>query len=140
VTADPNIDLASPGRVRVHVAGVTIDVEWQPSDGAPPAPAPVIVQPSAPEPEPEEPAAEQHFVRSPIVGTFYQAAEPGTAPFVSVGQTVSAGQQIGIVEAMKLMNRIDADTSGTVVEVLVADGTAVEYDQPLVAVEPTEPR
>ncbi|GAA4982504.1 acetyl-CoA carboxylase biotin carboxyl carrier protein [Nonomuraea thailandensis] len=75
-------------------------------------------------------------VCAPMVGTFYWASEPGAAPFVAVGDTVEKGQQVGIVEAMKLMNPIEADVSGKVVEVLVPDGTPVEYGQKLIAVAP----
>ncbi|MDG4764060.1 acetyl-CoA carboxylase biotin carboxyl carrier protein subunit [Solwaraspora sp. WMMD406] len=75
-------------------------------------------------------------VRSPIVGTFYRAAEPGGQPFVAVGDRLRPGQVIGIVEAMKLMNEIACDRSGVVAAVLVADGTPVEYDQPLITLDP----
>ncbi|MEU0564228.1 biotin/lipoyl-containing protein [Nonomuraea sp. NPDC005983] len=75
-------------------------------------------------------------VRAPLVGTFYHASEPGAAPFVSVGDTVEAGQQVGIVESMKLMNPIVAETAGRVVEIPVPDATPVEYDQPLVVIAP----
>ena len=68
-----------------------------------------------------------------MVGTFYHASEPGADPFVSVGDLVSAGQQVGVVEAMKLFNAIDADQPGRVVEVLVPNATAVEYGQRLIA-------
>lgn len=78
----------------------------------------------------------QHLVVSPMVGTFYRAAEPGGRPFVDIGELVEAGQVIGIVEAMKLMNEITADQRGVVVEVLVGDGEPVEFDQPLVALGP----
>lgn len=70
-------------------------------------------------------------VRSPLVGTFYWAPEPGAAPFVEVGETVEPGQTVGIVEAMKLMNPIVADTHGVVIEVCVANEDPVEFDQPL---------
>lgn len=70
-------------------------------------------------------------IKSPMVGTVYHAPEPGAAPFVKVGQTVSPGDQICIVEVMKLMNSIHAESHGVVTEILVADGTAVEYGQEL---------
>ncbi|GAA2208730.1 hypothetical protein GCM10009850_041880 [Nonomuraea monospora] len=79
---------------------------------------------------------ELRHVCAPMVGTFYWAPEPGAAPFVAVGDTVEKGQQVGIVEAMKLMNPIEADVSGEVVEILVPDGTPVEYGQKLIAVAP----
>ena len=152
MTIDPNIDFPlpdspdadqpvhttlSPHRVRVQIAGVTIDIELNPA-GAVAAHVPAPVAPAPPEPlaSPAEPAVAAHHVRSPIVGTFYQAPEPGSPPFVSLGDSVTEGQQVGIVEAMKLMNRIDADVAGRVVAILVPDGTSVEYDLPLIALEP----
>ena len=78
---------------------------------------------------------ESHVVvRSPMVGTFYAAPSPDEEPFVRVGQDVQAGQTLCIVEAMKMMNEIIAEKSGTVIEVLVANATQVEYDQPLFVV------
>lgn len=75
-----------------------------------------------------------HLLRSPMVGTFYRAPSPGAAPFVEVGQAVMAGDVICIVEAMKMMNHIEADKSGTIGAVLCEDGDAVEFDQPLVSI------
>ena len=77
-----------------------------------------------------------HAVRSPVVGTFYRAAAPGEDAYVEVGDAVSAGQTLCIVEAMKLMNEIVADVSGEVVEVLAEDAGGVEYDQPLFYLRP----
>ncbi|MDP3673968.1 MAG: acetyl-CoA carboxylase biotin carboxyl carrier protein [Novosphingobium sp.] len=91
---------------------------------APPAPAAA----SAPDPE------HANAVKSPMVGTVYLSAEPGSAPFVSVGQAVAAGDTLVIVEAMKVMNPITADKAGTVKAVLVENAQPVEYDQPLVVV------
>jgi acetyl-CoA carboxylase biotin carboxyl carrier protein len=70
------------------------------------------------------------------VGTFYRAASPESAPYTEVGQRVEAGQTLCIVEAMKLMNEIEADISGTVKKILVENAQAVEYDQPLFVIEP----
>ncbi|MER7168191.1 acetyl-CoA carboxylase, partial [Micromonospora sp. NPDC000207] len=75
-------------------------------------------------------------VRSPIVGTFYRCPQPGAAPYVAVGDLLRAGQVVGVVEAMKLMNEVVTEEAGRVVELPVADGEPVEYDQPLVVVEP----
>ena len=97
--------------------------------GAPAAPAaaaPVV------EAVPAAPAG--HTVNSPMVGTFYRAPSPGAAPFVSVGDTVKEGQTICIIEAMKLLNEIEADKSGVVKEILVENGDAVEYGQPLIVI------
>ena len=76
-----------------------------------------------------------HVVKSPMVGTFYRAASPGAKPFVEVGETVKEGQTICIIEAMKMMNEIEADKSGTVSKILVENGQAVEYGQPLFVVD-----
>ncbi len=79
-----------------------------------------------------------HAMRSPVVGTFYRAPAPGEDAYVEVGDTVSAGQTLCIVEAMKLMNEIVADVSGEVVEVLAENARGVEYDQPLFYLRPDE--
>ena len=79
-----------------------------------------------------------HAVRSPVVGTFYRAPAPGEDTYVEVGDSVSAGQTLCIVEAMKLMNEIVADVSGEVVEVLAENAGGVEYDQPLFYLRPDE--
>lgn len=77
-----------------------------------------------------------HIIKSPIVGTFYEASAPGAEPFVKIGDQVEAGQVICIVEAMKLMNEIECDASGEVVKRMVASGQPVEYGQPLFAIRP----
>jgi acetyl-CoA carboxylase biotin carboxyl carrier protein len=76
-----------------------------------------------------------HVIRSPMVGTFYRASSPGAKPLVEIGQAVKEGDPICIIEAMKIMNEIDADMAGTVTKVLVENGQAVEFDQPLVVIE-----
>jgi acetyl-CoA carboxylase biotin carboxyl carrier protein len=81
---------------------------------------------------------ELHIIKSPIVGTFYAAASPEAQPFVKVGDAVQEGKVVCIVEAMKLMNEIEADVSGDIVRVLVENGQPVEYGQPLFAVRPTK--
>ena len=77
-----------------------------------------------------------HLVRSPMVGTFYRASSPAVPPFVSVGDDVTAGQTLCILEAMKLMNELGSDVNGVVREVMADNGAAVEYGQPLFAIEP----
>jgi acetyl-CoA carboxylase biotin carboxyl carrier protein len=118
---------------------------WMPAPGIPapvmnPGMAPVAAQPmpsaaaaasAAPAPVPET----GHVVRSPMVGTFYRASAPGAKPLVEVGQAVKEGDPICIIEAMKIMNEIDADKDGTVTKVLVENGQAVEFDQPLLVIE-----
>lgn len=90
---------------------------------------------AAPRPMSDDPASHPGAVPSPMVGTVYMAAEPGAAPFVSAGQTVSEGQTVLIIEAMKTMNHIPAPRSGTVKRILVEDGGAVEYGAPLMIIE-----
>lgn len=83
----------------------------------------------------EEPKEKHHEVRSPIVGTFYRAPAPDADPYVQVGDTVSQGSVLCIVEAMKLMNEIESDVSGKIVKILVENGKPVEYNQPLFLVQ-----
>jgi acetyl-CoA carboxylase biotin carboxyl carrier protein len=98
---------------------------------AAPAAAPAAAAPA------EAPAAEisGYQVRSPMVGTFYRSPSPEAKAFVEVGQTVKVGDALCIVEAMKMMNRIEADKAGVVKAILVNDGEAVEFDQPLIVIE-----
>jgi acetyl-CoA carboxylase biotin carboxyl carrier protein len=82
------------------------------------------------------PAETQHIIKSPIVGTFFAAAGPDSAPFVKAGDHVKAGQVVCIVEAMKLMNEIEADVAGVIVKALVENAQPVEYGQPLFSIKP----
>ncbi|MBS3998114.1 MAG: acetyl-CoA carboxylase biotin carboxyl carrier protein [Hydrogenophaga sp.] len=104
---------------------------------APPPPAPAAAPAIEATPvvvaAPAEPAG--HIVKSPMVGTFYRAASPGAKPFVEIGDTIKQGDTICIVEAMKILNEIEADKSGTVTQILVENGQAVEYGQPLYVIE-----
>ncbi|MFY1594255.1 acetyl-CoA carboxylase biotin carboxyl carrier protein [Micromonospora sp. WMMD737] len=118
-------------RIRLRGGDTVLEVEWH---AAPTGTAPAAT--ASPAPPPTAAPPQGYAVRSPIVGTFYRAPEPGAAPFVAVGDLVRPGQVVGIVEAMKLMNEVTADRGGRVVEVLAADGHPVEYDQPLVALDP----
>src|SRR5579875_412110 len=97
----------------------------------PPGSQPVAMTPSAASPEEAAPDADLFIVKSPIVGTFYEAPSPGTPPFVKVGDTVKEGQVLCIIEAMKLMNEIEAEVSGVIAKVFVANGNPVEYGMPL---------
>jgi|SRR6056300_672185 acetyl-CoA carboxylase biotin carboxyl carrier protein len=106
---------------------------------APAAPAPVAAAPAAaPAPAPAVEAAPAaptgHTVNSPMVGTFYRSPAPSAPAFIEVGKTVKAGDVICIVEAMKMMNQIEADKSGVIEAILVEDGQPVEFDQPLVVI------
>ena len=97
------------------------------------APAAPVAAPAAPAAAPEEIAS--HKIRSPMVGTFYRSPSPEAKAFVEVGQTVKVGDALCIVEAMKMMNRIEADKAGVVKAILVNDGEPVEFDEPLIIIE-----
>ena len=105
----------------------------QPAPVAAPVPAPAAPV-STPAPAEAPAAISGHTVNSPMVGTFYRSPSPGAAPFIEVGQSVKEGDAICIVEAMKMMNQIEADKSGTIEKILVDDGEPVDYDQPLVVI------
>lgn len=97
-----------------------------------PAAAPAAVPAAAAAPAPAAPAAETgHVVKSPMVGTFYRSSAPGAPAFVEVGASVKEGDTLCIIEAMKLLNEIDADASGTITKILVENGQPVEFGQPL---------
>jgi len=98
------------------------------------APAPLEAVPSAPPPSSDE--IDFAIVKSPIVGTFFRAAEPGAPPFVDVGTTVKKGQVLCIIEAMKLMNEIDSEYDGDIVKVYVENGQPVQYGERLFAIKP----
>jgi len=107
---------------------------------APPSVPELASTPAVPQKAAEEaaPAAEQnqHVVRSPIVGTFYESPSPGSPPFVKAGDMVEVGQVLCIVEAMKLMNEIEADVAGEIVKKLVGNGQPIEYGQELFLIRP----
>ena len=99
---------------------------------AAPAPAAAPAAPAAAPAQEAEPAADAaKLMKSPMVGTFYRSASPTAAPFVDVGQTVKEGDTLCIIEAMKMMNQIQADRSGVIKKVLAENGATVEFDQPL---------
>ena len=97
------------------------------------APAPAAA--GAPLAAPAEPVEAGHIVKSPMVGTFYMSASPGAKPFVEIGSVAKEGEPICIIEAMKIMNEIEADKSGTVTRILCENGQAVEFGQPLLVIE-----
>ncbi|MCB2022990.1 MAG: acetyl-CoA carboxylase biotin carboxyl carrier protein [Rhizobacter sp.] len=123
------------GKVRIVKADPQRPV--QPAVAAPAAPAAEAAPPAAvAAPAIAEPEAEKgHTVTSPMVGTFYRSASPGAKPFVEVGDAIKEGEPICIIEAMKIMNEIEADKSGTVVRILCENGQAVEFGQPLFILE-----
>ena len=98
---------------------------------AAPAPAALPLAPAG-GPVAEVPPPEGHVIRSPMVGTFYRSSAPGGKPFVQVGDSVKAGETLCIIEAMKLLNEIEADQDGVVKSILVENGQPVEYGEPLV--------
>jgi len=121
----------SRGQVQQQIAGVVpplpnITMAPQPQVVAAPMEAPVMDEPELP------PGT---IVESPMVGTFYRAPSPESKPFVEVGQTVSKGDTLCIIEAMKILNQIEADVSGTVRAILIEDGQPVEYGEPLVVID-----
>lgn len=123
--------------VTARIGDTQLEITWAQQPSAPPA-EPAVVVVAATQPDTTPPPQTAHVVAAPLVGTFYRAPEVGARPFVEVGDQVAAGQPIGIVEAMKLMNRVESEWAGTVVEVLVTDATAVEFGQPLVRIDPEE--
>jgi len=98
---------------------------------APAAAAPIAAAPAAPVPVAAADAVDQHVVKSPIVGTFYRSSAPDAKPFANIGDRVAKGQILCIVEAMKLMNEIESDCDGEVLEILVSNGQPVEFGEPM---------
>ena len=126
------------GKVRiVKSEGVVHQYVAAPVQAAPVMAAPLAAAPAAAAPvAAAAPAAvEGHVVKSPMVGTFYRASSPGAKAFVDVGSQVKEGETICIIEAMKILNEIEADKTGTIVRVLGENGQAVEYGQPLFVIE-----
>ena len=105
-----------------------------PAPAMPQAPAPATAAAPAPAPEPAAASGAENALRSPMVGTFYRSPSPDAAAFVEVGQSVRAGDVLCIVEAMKMMNQIEADRAGTVTAIHVENGEPVEFDQPLITI------
>ena len=131
------------GKVRIVKAGYGVPTTMMMQPAAPMMmQAPAAAQAPAGEAAASAPAAAEaapaqtgHVVKSPMVGTFYRSASPGSKPFVEVGSAIKEGDAICIVEAMKIMNEIEADITGTVSKILVENGQAVEFGQPLFIVE-----
>lgn len=124
------------GKVRIVKGGGTVAVAAPATAASMPVmPAPaVLAAPVAEVPAaPAEPAG--HTVKSPMVGTFYRSSSPGAKAFVEVGSVVKQGDTLCIVEAMKILNEIEADVAGTVTQILCQNGQAVEYGQPLFVIE-----
>ena len=142
------IDLVSESNIsELEIAEADGKVRIVKAAGAAPAPVPAaqtvvhsIAAPAAPVPAEAKPVAEEeaeqgHIVKSPMVGTFYRSASPGAPAFVDVGSVVKAGEAVCIIEAMKIMNEIEADSAGTIRKILCENGQAVEFGQPLFVIE-----
>ncbi len=121
-----------PRVIRMSVSGISVEVEW-PESGNPVIPS---AMPGELEPAPADNPNVNH-VCAPTVGRFYHCPSPGARPFVTVGDRVEEGQQVGILEAMKLMMPIHAETTGIVEEILAADAASVEFGEALLAVSPS---
>jgi acetyl-CoA carboxylase biotin carboxyl carrier protein len=117
-------------RLTVMAGENRVDMEWVP--GAAPAGLALANGVAAATLEPGAEEESGHAVVAPLVGTFYRSPEPDAAPFISEGDIIEAGQQVGIVEAMKIMNAVQADQGGRVAKILASDGDMVEYGQPLI--------
>ena len=120
-------------RISRYSANAAPVVMQAPAAMAAPAPVAAAAPAAAAPAEPKRPAG--HTVDSPMVGTFYRAPNPGAKPFTDVGQRVNVGDTLCIIEAMKMLNQIEADKAGVVVEILVENGQPVEFGQPLFVIE-----
>ncbi len=123
------------GKVRIVKSSGLPMVMQQPMVTMPVVSAPPLATPVAPTVESAPIVDASHAVKSPMVGTFYRSASPGAKPFVEVGDIVKQGETICIIEAMKILNEIEADKSGTVGKILCENGQAVEYGQPLFLID-----
>jgi acetyl-CoA carboxylase biotin carboxyl carrier protein len=125
------------GKVRIVKGGVAVAAAEVAAPAAAPAAPPAAAAPVAAAPAAEPVAAEPagKVIKSPMVGTFYRSASPGAKAFVDVGSTVKQGEPICIIEAMKIMNEIEADVGGKIVQILCENGQAVEFGQPMFIVE-----
>jgi acetyl-CoA carboxylase biotin carboxyl carrier protein len=124
------------GKVRIVKGGGAMVHSYAPAPMAAIATAPLAsASPPSPAAAPIEEPPAGHSVKSPMVGTFYRSASPGAKSFVEIGSVVKEGDTICIIEAMKILNEIEADKAGTVTQVLCENGQAVEYGQPLFVIE-----
>ncbi len=121
------------GKVRIVKFSQTLQpvAYHQPEAGVAAAPVAAAAPAAAPAAAAAAPVIQGHVVKAPMVGTFYRSPNPGAAPFIDVGATVKEGDPLCIIEAMKLLNEIEADKSGVIKEILVENGEPVEYGQPL---------
>lgn len=122
----------APKSLRIKAHGVEIELEWPERDPA--------VEPAAAgtDPAPHARSVTGHYLTAQTVGVFYRSPKPGAEPFVEVGDVIVPGQQVGIIEAMKLMIPVESDVAGDIVDVLASDGAQVEYGDRLFIVEPAD--
>lgn len=134
------VDIETEGlkiRVKRSPEANTVTVAAPAASTPSPAPAPVVTEEAASAPPASSsPSSNQLTIKSPMIGTFYLSPNPDSEAFVQVGDTISAGDTVCIIEAMKLFNEIESDVAGRIVEILVDNATPVEFDQPLFVVEP----
>ena len=123
------------GKVRIVKSGGNVVQQYVPAPMQAPAAQAPVAAPAAELPAPPAAAPAGHVVKSPMVGTFYRSSSPGAKAFVEVGSQIKEGETICIIEAMKILNEIEADKSGTVTRILGENGQAVEYGQPLFVIE-----
>ncbi|MEN8177494.1 MAG: acetyl-CoA carboxylase biotin carboxyl carrier protein [Pseudomonadota bacterium] len=128
--------------IEIHEGEESVRISRQTSAPAPqfaplaPMPAAAIpAAPAAPPPVAEPPEIQGHALKSPMVGTFYRAASPGSKSFVEEGQQVAEGDTLCIIEAMKILNQIESDKTGTIKKILVDNGSPVEYNEPLFIID-----
>ena len=126
--------------IEIHEGEESIRISRHSSQPTPvvaaaPAAAPAATMDQSATESAAEPELEGHIIRSPMVGTYYRAPNPGAKPFVVEGQSVSPGDTLCIIEAMKILNQIESDTAGVVKRILVENGQPVEYNQPLFIIE-----
>lgn len=127
------------GKVRIvksdPAAAVTVQPVYAAAPAAPVVQAAAVAAPAVAAAAPAPAVETGHVVKSPMVGTFYRASSPNAKPFADVGQAVKEGEAICIIEAMKIMNEIEADKTGTITKILCENGQAVEFGQPLFVIE-----
>ena len=123
------------GKVRIVKASAQAAPAAAPTAHAAPVTVAGTLERTAAETAAATPAPTGNVVKSPMVGTFYRSASPGSEPFIEIGSTVKVGDPICIIEAMKIMNEIEADAAGTIREILCENGQAVEFGQPLFVIE-----
>ena len=123
------ISRMSPGALSTHPPQGTHLAGAPSAAGAPPAPEAVAESPA------QKPKPSEHVITAPMVGTFYASPSPGAKPFVEIGDEITVGQVLCIIEAMKMMNQIEADRAGRIASVMARNGDPVEFGQPLFVVE-----